>query len=181
MIKTKNLILAAIFAALTAIGAFIKIPLPYVPFTLQFLFCSFSGIILGSRLGALSQIAYVGIGLLGMPVFAEGGGIGYVLHPTFGYLIGFIAAAYVIGRITESIKKITVFKLFSAILAGLFFVYLSGVLYLFAVYNLYLGESKSFYWAFYYGFLICVGGDLVLSFLTAAAAAKIIPAIKKYI
>lgn len=81
--KIRDLILVAMFAALTAIGAFIKIPIPYVPFTLQFLFCAFAGMILGARLGALSQIIYVAIGLAGIPVFTEGGGIGYVFKPTF--------------------------------------------------------------------------------------------------
>lgn len=63
MKNTRNLILVAMFAALTSIGAFIKVPIPYVPFTLQYLFCAVAGIILGSRLGALSQIVYVAIGL----------------------------------------------------------------------------------------------------------------------
>lgn len=75
MKNTRDLILVAIFAALTAIGAFIKIPVPYVPFTLQYLFCALAGMILGSKLGALSQIVYVAIGLAGLPVFTEGGGI----------------------------------------------------------------------------------------------------------
>ncbi|WP_084758018.1 biotin transporter BioY [Defluviitalea phaphyphila] len=68
MKNTKNLILVGIFAALTAVGAFIKIPIPYVPFTLQYLFCALAGIILGSKLGALSQIIYVAVGLAGVPV-----------------------------------------------------------------------------------------------------------------
>lgn len=65
--ETRELILVSLFAALTAIGAFIRIPIPYVPFTLQFLFCAFAGILLGSKLRAISQIVYVLVGLIGVP------------------------------------------------------------------------------------------------------------------
>src|SRR3712207_6937283 len=63
------------------------------------LFRSFSGMLLGAKLGALSQILYVAMGLLGIPIFTEGGGLMYVVKPTFGYLVGFIVGAYVIGFI----------------------------------------------------------------------------------
>lgn len=175
--KTKNLILVSLFAALTAVGAFIRIPIPYVPFTLQYLFCAFAGILLGPKLGALSQIIYVGMGLIGIPVFTEGGGIAYVFKPTFGYLIGFIVAAYVIGKIAERIQEITIPKAFMATLSGLFFVYLFGVVHLYLITNLYLGQSKSFYWALFYGFIVCVGGDLILSIIIAIVAAKMLPRI----
>ena len=121
MIKTRNLILVAMFAALTAVGAFIKVPIPYIPFTLQYLFCALAELILGSRLGALSQIVYVAIGLSGVPVFTEGGGLGYIFKPTFGYLIGFIVAAYVIGKIRENVKDFTFLRTIFTLLLGLFF------------------------------------------------------------
>lgn len=176
-LKVKDLILVALFAALTAIGAFIRIPIPYVPFTLQYLFCAFAGILLGPKLGALSQMVYVGMGLIGIPVFTQGGGIAYVLKPTFGYLVGFIVAAYVIGALSEKIKEVTVVKALLSTLSGLFFVYLFGVVHLYLITNLYLGESKSFYWALFYGFIICVGGDLVLSVIIAMVSVKILPRI----
>ena len=53
-ISTKEMILCSLFAALIAIGAFIKVPLPYVPFTMQLMFTTLAGILLGSRLGAMS-------------------------------------------------------------------------------------------------------------------------------
>ena len=87
--KLRNHILCAIFTALIAIGAFIRIPVPVVPFTLQFLFTTLAGVLLGSRLGAISVVLYIALGLLGVPVFAEGGGPGYILKPSFGYLPGF--------------------------------------------------------------------------------------------
>jgi biotin transport system substrate-specific component len=96
------MIYAALFGALTAIGAFIVIPLQPVPITLQSLFTCLAGILLGSSVGAMSQIVYVLLGIIGLPVFAGGkAGIGVLLGPTGGYLLGFIAAALVIGQIVR--------------------------------------------------------------------------------
>lgn len=179
MKNTRNLILVAMFAALTAIGAFIKVPIPYVPFTLQYLFCALAGLILGSKLGALSQIVYVAIGLSGVPVFTEGGGISYIFKPTFGYLIGFVVAAYVIGKVRESVLKLTFIKTIFTLLLGLFFIYLFGVVYLYISYNLYLGKDISFYFAFFYGFVVCITGDLVLTVFAAYISIKLLPVLRK--
>ncbi|WP_010233526.1 biotin transporter BioY [Clostridium arbusti] len=176
--KTRELVMVSIFASLTAIGAFIKIPIPYVPFTLQFLFCAMAGIILGPKLGALSQILYVIIGLMGVPIFTEGGGLYYIFKPTFGYLIGFIVAAYVIGKVSYTIKRLTFIKTLICILSGLFFVYLFGVIYLYIIYNLYMGDAKTIKWAIFYGFVICVGGDLLVSMAASALALKLKPIVK---
>ncbi len=89
--------LVPLFAALTAAGAFIQVQTPLVPVTLQTLLVYSSGLFLGPAGGALSQLLYVTLGLIGLPVFAGGGGIIYVLSPSFGYLVGFIPAAAVSG------------------------------------------------------------------------------------
>lgn len=179
MKNTKNLILVSMFAALTAVGAFIRIPLPFVPFTLQFLFCGLAGIILGSRLGALSQILYVGMGLLGLPVFTQGGGINYIFQPTFGYLLGFILAAYAIGKMKESVKNITYAKTVGIFFAGLLLIYLLGVPYLYLISNIYLGKAMTMYSALFYGFITTVAGDLVLIFIASYITVKMLPRLKK--
>ena len=96
------------FVALIAVGAFIKIMLPIGPFavtfSLQFLFALLAGLILGSRLGLLSVAVYLITGLIGVPIFAHGGGPAYLLKPTFGFLIGFAMAAFVAGFVMEHIK-----------------------------------------------------------------------------
>ena len=91
--KTLMLVLTALFAALTAIGAFFKIPFALAAISLQFLFTAMAGILLGAGYGALSQGVYVLIGLVGVPIFALGGGFSYVLQPTFGFLLGLIPSA----------------------------------------------------------------------------------------
>ena len=67
--KTRALILTALFAALTAVGAFLRIPFPIAPITLQVFFTAMAGVLLGPRYGALSQLVYVVLGLIGLPVF----------------------------------------------------------------------------------------------------------------
>jgi biotin transport system substrate-specific component len=68
--KTRSMVLAALFAVLTAVGAQVRIPLPLVPVTLQVLFVFLAGVLLPPRAAAASMILYVGMGLLGLPVFA---------------------------------------------------------------------------------------------------------------
>ncbi len=104
MLKTRDMVLVALFAALTAIGGWLSFPLPFspVPITLQVLFVLLAGALLGPMRGALSQIIYVLIGAIGLPVFAQfSGGIGILVGPTGGYLIGFIVAAFLVGLIVE--------------------------------------------------------------------------------
>ena len=99
-IKTRDLIYCALFAALTAIGAFLHFQLFQATITLQFFFTAMAGLLLGAKLGALSQLLYVVLGLVGVPIFAAGGGFGYVFQPTFGFLLGLIPAAWVVGAVT---------------------------------------------------------------------------------
>lgn len=88
-----------VFAALTAVGAKLAVPLPgtSVPFTLQVFAVLLSGIVLGPRLGASSQLLYLGAGIAGLPVFMAGGGLAYLLGPTGGYLLAFPFAAAIAG------------------------------------------------------------------------------------
>jgi biotin transport system substrate-specific component len=178
--KTKDMTLVALFAALTAVGAYIRIPLPYIPFTLQFFFCAMSGMLLGSRLGMLSQLTYVLVGLAGFPIFTEGGGPSYILKPSFGYLLGFILCSFVIGHLTEKLRKVTVLRLFLTVLAGMAALYLIGVPYLYMIYNLYLGKAKTVWWAVYWGFLTFAAGDLIISYAAAVLGKKLLPAIKRH-
>ena len=97
--------LVAGFSLVIALGAQIAIPLGFtpVPVTLQTLAVLMAGCLLGSSRGALAVIAYVTEGCAGLPVFSGGtGGISHLLGPTGGYLVGFVAAAYLVGLLAES-------------------------------------------------------------------------------
>ncbi|MBC9783630.1 biotin transporter BioY [Heliobacterium chlorum] len=163
----------ALFAALTAVGAFIKVPVPFVPFTLQYLFVAMAGILLGSRLGLASQILYIAIGLLGVPVFAEGGGPAYVLKPTFGYLIGFALGAYVIGLLTERLLEAHKGRLFLSVLAGLAIIYGMGALYLYGIMNYVTNSPISVVNTVLYGILLPLPGDIFLSGVAAFLGLKV--------
>ncbi|MEI3552319.1 MAG: biotin transporter BioY [Acutalibacteraceae bacterium] len=121
-----SLILCALFAALIAVGAFIKIPVPFVPFTLQLLFTTLAGIVLGPKYGALSVGVYILIGLCGVPIFTQGGGPAYVLQPTFGYLIGFLIGTFVTGLIVHKVPRPSIKRLLVANFSGLLIVYTLG-------------------------------------------------------
>lgn len=178
-IKTKDIVLCAVFAALTAIGAFIKIPIPVCPITLQFLFTMMAGFLLGSKKGGLSIIIYIVIGLIGVPIFANGGGIGYVFVPTFGYLIGFAVQAFVIGAIVEHMKTLSFIKLFAASIAGLIVLHVIGLLYYYLISSFALSEPVSVFNIFYYCFVLTVPGDIVLCIIGAILSKRLIPILKK--
>ena len=90
--STKTLTRAALMAALTAAGAFLKFPLGAMSFTMQDMFTVLAGVLLGWKWGAASQGVYVALGLMGLPIFTQRGGLGYVFQPSFGFLLGMIPA-----------------------------------------------------------------------------------------
>ena len=67
--KVRDMVLSAMFVALIAIGAFIKIPIPPVPITLQFLFVMMAALLLGTKLGVAATLVYIILGLIGVPIF----------------------------------------------------------------------------------------------------------------
>jgi biotin transport system substrate-specific component len=125
-----SLILIAAFACLTAVAARASILLPYtpVPITLQTLAVLLSGALLGSRAGASAQLAYVAAGAAGLPVGASGNfGMTWVMGPTFGYAIGFVAAAFVTGLMVERGWGKGIWRLAVAMVFGNLVIYVLGV------------------------------------------------------
>ena len=162
------LILAGLFTALTVVGARLKIPLPFVPLTLQTFFVLLSGLMLGPVYGAASQLAYLFLGLMGLPVFSEGGGLAYIVKPTFGYLLGFPLASFTAGmivhrgmRLPASLPQPTLSRLILANAAALFAIFIPGVLYLWWNTNFVLSHTLTLTRAVYAGFLIFLPGDAI--------------------
>lgn len=177
--KTKKMILCALFAALIAVGAFIRIPIPVVPFTLQFLFTMLAGLLLGGRLGGIAVSVYIIIGLLGLPVFAEGGGFSYIFKPSFGYIIGFAVAAYVTGTIANKVYNPSYKRLAVATFIGLFIVYLCGLIYYYAICAFYLRTPIGLWTLFLYGFLLAVPGDIVLCLISCILGKRLMPLLNR--
>lgn len=177
--RTKDLVLIALFTALIAAGAFIRIPVPVVPFTLQFLFTTLAGILMGAGRGALSVACYLVLGLLGLPIFAGGGGISYVLQPTFGYLIGFCVGSGVTGAIANRVPRPSLKRLLAANFTGLFLVYLFGMVYYWMILQFYTGTEIGFWTLFLYCFLLAVPGDIVLCITAALLGKRLLPILRK--
>jgi biotin transport system substrate-specific component len=133
----------SIFVILTAIGAYIRIPLFFtpVPITLQTFVVLLSGAVLGRRLGPLSQAVYVAAGAFGLPVFqGYGYGVSHIFGPTGGYLFGFVAASFIAGYLAKdrtAEKGMT--KIFLTMITALAVIYFFGVAWL----KLFLGTSLS--------------------------------------
>lgn len=127
----RALLWTALFVSLTSLGGWVRIPVAPVPFTLQTLFVYLSGDLLGSRKGFTSQTIFLMLGLIGVPVFSMGGGPGYILQPTFGYLLGFPLAAWTVGAVRRRLgipNRWTYWMICNA--AGMCVILTTGVLYL---------------------------------------------------
>ena len=125
-ITTHDMILCALFAALTALLSQLAIPLQPVPINLATLAVFLAGGILGATYGALSQLVYVLVGAVGAPVFSSfTGGVGILVGPTGGYIAGYVAAAFLVGLLIQKFgMKIHILVL--SMLAGLAACYLLG-------------------------------------------------------
>ena len=162
----RMMLLSALFAALTAVGAFIRLPAGPTSITLQFFFSALAGILLGVKWGAVSQLLYVGLGLLGLPVFTMGGGLSYLLQPSFGFLLGLIPSAWVMGKLTEGEAKLP--RVVLACLVGLGVLYLVGLPYMYLILNVYLGKGLSAWTVAQIGMLVYLPGDALKIAATAA-------------
>lgn len=126
----KDIALVLSFAIVTGVCAKLKIEIGVVPITMQTLAVLLSGALLGSKRGVLSQITYLLMGLAGLPWFARGGGMAYIFSPTFGYIIGFVLAAYLIGYLAEKGWDRSLKTAILAMLVGNIVLYIPGILWL---------------------------------------------------
>lgn len=183
MIKTKTentrRILGGLFTALMAVGAYIQVSIPVEPvpmhFTMQFFFVLLSGFLLGGRGGAFSAAIYLLTGLCGVPVFASGGGLSYLLRPTFGFLFGFIPTAGCVGWLVKKARPRTVSACFLISLAGFACTYLFGMVYFYFVSNYILQIPVTWKLVFVNCFLLTAAGDILLCFLAAVVVKRVSP------
>ncbi|WP_018214085.1 biotin transporter BioY [Desulfitobacterium hafniense] len=152
---------AAMAALLCLAGMIMRWASPaLVPFSVLPVFVFLTGLILGPKYGSLAVIVYVFLGLLGLPVFASApfGGIGYVLKPSFGYLLGDIAAAYTVGKLYN---RQSLLSALLAVLGGIIVLYLIGLTYFYLVMHFILHQSTTMALVISMGFLPFIAGDLI--------------------
>lgn len=162
-----------IFTALTAIGAFISLPIGPVPITLQSFFILMSGIILGSKKAILSQIVYLLLGLAGLPIFAGfSGGLQTIVKPSFGFLIGYIIAAYCVGIFMENKSKTTK-NLIIAVTMGTLIIYAFGLPYMYYVLNIMLSSNFNIMKILKIGMLVFIPGDTLKAVIAVLIGRKL--------
>lgn len=173
-LKIINLSLVSLFTALMAISAVcIKIPLPspFPPISTQFFVCCLCAIVLGPKLASLSMFVYLVLGLLGLPIFTMGGGIYYIIYPTFGYILAFIGCAFITGSFSQqSQKKCSGSKNLHLLLGcflSLIFLYLCGTTYLYIIKNLYMHNTISIISAVKVGILPFILQDSIWCFVAS--------------
>lgn len=172
--KSMNIVLVGLFAALTAIGAFISIPVGPVPITLQSLFVILVPSIFGAKLAVLSQVVYILLGLIGLPIFAGfSGGLGSIFKPSFGFLIGFILASFIIGKLSENSNR-SRGRIFIALIMGSIAIYLVGLPYMYYIMNKVLNLNMGFYDVLRLGCLLFLPGDFLKVLIVTYIAPKII-------
>ena len=132
--KTKEMIHIALMAALISVSAPLSIPIGNVPISLATLTIMLSGALFGRKIGALSTILYILLGIIGIPVFAGySSGIGVILGMTGGYVVGYIPLAYLSGLFAELGKNKTgikqLFIQFTGMILGTLVLYIIGTIY----------------------------------------------------
>lgn len=164
---------SAIFTALIAVGAFIRVPIPLWPFTLQTFFTTAAALLLGARYGALSCVAYMLLGLIGLPIFTGGGGPQYVFHPTFGCIIGFAVGALAAGTIVQRAKKRSFVLYVAAGLVDMAIVYLIGMIWFWGVKTFYMRDPIGLWTVFLTCFVPTIGVDILKCVGAAALAVRL--------
>lgn len=178
---TVELVTVPVFVALMAIGANVTsfLVIGGVPITLQALFAIMAGIILGSRLGALSMIVYLLVGLAGAPIFAGfSGGLSTFVSPTFGFLLSFILIAFVTGLILEKSKEVTLNKVLFASYVGLAITYLFGTHYMYYAF-IHILEAPVPYGVVWGWMVAPLIKDIIVTAIGATIALRVYKALKK--
>jgi biotin transport system substrate-specific component len=171
----KKSLFAIGIACLTGLSAQVKVFLPWtpVPITLQTFFVLLAGVLLGKNFGGISQIIYVGVGMLGVGWFAAGS----IFGPTGGYLIGFILAAFFLGYVIDKYVSLrSFFSIFLLILfANFFLIYVPGLVQLGFYFYIIKGSFPGPAALLTMGFFPFIPGAIIKVLLASTVAAAILP------
>ncbi|AEF93065.1 BioY protein [Desulfotomaculum nigrificans CO-1-SRB] len=177
-LSTREIVLAGLMAAVMVVVTVItRIPFVHsvVPFSMQPLIALLAGILLGPRIGALSMIVYLALGLVGVQVFATEpfGGPGYILKPSFGFLLSYPLVAYITGKILGHQQSPKIGHYLLAAGVGVVIIYLIGLPYVYMILNFYLGKVTSVATVIKLFFLPFILWDLLKAVAVAALARAI--------
>lgn len=176
--SVRMLVLCALFTALIAVGAFLRVPLPVWPFTLQTLFTTLAALLLGRKYGTLACTAYMVLGLVGLPIFTKGGGPQYIFEPTFGCILGFAVGAFVAGTIVQRAKTRGMKVYLAAALCDMVIVYVIGVAWFYMVRTFYMQSPIGLWALFVTCFVPTIGIDLCKAVFASVLAVRLAPALE---
>lgn len=182
--KRRNLIvtltLSALFCTLICIGSFIRIPMPnMMPVTLQTFFVLLTALVLPFKASILSILTYIALGIIGLPIFSGGGGLGYVLMSNFGFIIGFWVTTLIISVITEKLTNCKLWQYIVISMLGMTVIYIIGILYFAFITNVYNNNDYSAIWFIQTVFLPFLPKEIICIILASLSAYKIRPYITK--
>ncbi len=182
--KRKNLImtltLSALFCALICVGSFVRIPMPnMMPITLQTFFVLLTALVLPLKASVFATATYMALGLIGLPIFSGGGGLGYVLMPNFGFIIGFVVTSVIMSVVTQKINKRAFWQYTTISLLGVTIIYIIGIFYFAFITNVYNKSDYSVIWFIQTVFLPFLPKEILCVILASLSAYKIRPYITK--
>ena len=175
-----NIALAGLFCALICVGSYIKIPIPNLPITMQTFFVLMTGLVLPWKTAFFASISFMVLGLVGLPVFTSGGGIGYVFMPSFGYILGFIIAPTVMGFVLYQLKKNSFLLLLAVAFLGIIIIYIIGIAYFALIANVYNGQGRSFIWILQSTVVPFIPKEIISILAAALVSYKLRPLIVKF-
>ena len=176
-----TLTLSALFCTLICVGSFIRIPIPnMMPITLQTFFVLLTGLVLPVKASTLATFTYIILGLIGLPIFSGGGGLGYILMPNFGFIIGFFITTVIISVVTQKLKYSKLWEYIIISLFGIAVIYIIGVLYFAFITNVYNNNNYSAIWFIQTVFLPFLPKEIICIFLASISAYKIRPYIIQF-
>ena len=176
-LDVRKITLSSMLLALLIVSALISIPVPFlaIKITLQTMILFILASLLSPLYSFITVFLYIAMGLIGLPVFSAGGGIMYILAPSFGFLAAFLVASPLMSAIQRMKFSNALMRYIIACFVGILIIYVIGVPYLYYILKIYMGKNISFSYALIYGGLMFLPFDI----LKAAAAYPIVS--NKYI
>lgn len=175
-LKAKDIVYSALFATLTAVLAYITIPLPFspIPITGQSLAVMLAGCVLTPIQAGLSMLTFLFMGIIGLPVFSGGrAGIGVIVGKSGGYLIGYLVGAVIISILVRKSKsKITMFL--ACLFGGIIVVHILGASWLGYVTGMGIGK------AIMVGSVPFLPGDLIKAVAAVAIGVRLNKELRRY-
>lgn len=167
--RIKELVLMGICLAIMIVCSKISFLIGAIPLTLQTFAVFICSLILGWK-AIFVFIIYIGLGLVGLPVFSTGGGLAYIYSPSFGFIIGFAVASPVIGIASKSQKS---YLKYVTSLLGLLIIDIMGVIYMYYIFNVYQNGDKSLLAIIQIGVLPFIIKDIIVAVLSCVIYSRI--------